>query len=148
MERHCALCDSMQQENVVCESGNWRVIFAGEAAWPGFCRVIWRAHVAEMTDLPLQAQQELMGVVLAVEQAMRETLRPDKVNLASLGNMAPHLHWHVIPRFADDACFPESIWGTRQRETEHSVLAGREARLPALADAIRQRLRQAGHTLL
>lgn len=148
MERHCALCVPMQQEDIVCESGNWRVIFAGEAAWPGFCRVIWKAHVAEMTDLPLAAQQELMGVVLAVEGAMREVMRPDKVNLASLGNMVPHLHWHVIPRFADDACFPESVWGKKQRETDSLVLAHRTACQPALADVIRQRLRQAGHALL
>lgn len=148
MEKDCVLCVPMQQENRVCESGNWRVIFADEAAWPGFCRVIWRAHVAEMTDLPLKAQQELMGVVLAVEKAMREILRPDKVNLASLGNMVPHLHWHVIPRFGDDACFPESVWGQKQREADSLALARRKALLPELAEAIRRHLRLSGSVLL
>lgn len=148
MEKDCVLCVPMQQENRVCESGNWRVIFADEAAWPGFCRVIWRAHVAEMTDLPLKAQQELMGVVLAVEKAMREILRPDKVNLASLGNMVPHLHWHVIPRFGNDACFPESVWGQKQREADSLALARRKALLPELAEAIRRHLRLSGSVLL
>lgn len=148
MEKDCVLCVPMQQENRVCESGNWRVIFADEAAWPGFCRVIWRAHVAEMTDLPLKAQQELMGVVLAVEKAMREILRPDKVNLASLGNMVPHLHWHVIPRFGDDTCFPESVWGQKQREADSLALARRKALLPELAEAIRRHLRLSGSVLL
>lgn len=148
MERHCALCELRQQENVVCENANWRVIFADEAAWPGFCRVIWQAHVAEMTDLPPQSQQELMAVVLAVEKAMREVLRPDKVNLASLGNRVPHLHWHVIPRFKDDACFPESVWGIKLRKTDQLILDSRKAHLPKLIDAIRQRLQQAGHVLL
>ena len=42
-------------------------------------------------------------------------VNPDKINLASLGNMVPHLHWHVIPRFRDDRHFPEPIWGAPQR---------------------------------
>ncbi|MCM1511590.1 MAG: HIT family protein [Oxalobacter formigenes] len=148
MEKRCVLCVPHKQEEVVCESGRWRVIFADEPAWPGFCRVIWKAHVAEMTDLPRQARQELMEAVLAVEAAVREILRPDKVNLASLGNMAPHLHWHVIPRFGDDACFPESVWGRKQRETVPGVLKQRQALLPELAAAIRQRLQEAGCALL
>jgi diadenosine tetraphosphate (Ap4A) HIT family hydrolase len=56
-----------------------------------------------------------MDVVLATEHALRELMRPDKVNLASFGNMVPHLHWHVIPRFRDDRHFPEPTWGTPQR---------------------------------
>ena len=42
-------------------------------------------------------------------------LEPHKINLASFGNLTPHLHWHVIPRFEDDPHFPNSIWGERQR---------------------------------
>jgi len=96
--------------------------------------------VREMTDLPAEEQQRLMAVVFAVESAQRETLAPHKINLASLGNQVPHLHWHVIPRFADDAQFPQPIWGTRQRETEAEVLVARQARLPALRAAIAARL--------
>ncbi len=68
-----------------------------------------------MTDLPTAERIHLMNIVLATEQALRELCRPDKVNLASFGNMVPHLHWHIIPRFADDSHFPESIWGKAQR---------------------------------
>jgi diadenosine tetraphosphate (Ap4A) HIT family hydrolase len=39
------------------------------------------------------------------------------MNLASLGNMTPHLHWHVIPRWRDDRHFPGPIWGSPQRDT-------------------------------
>jgi diadenosine tetraphosphate (Ap4A) HIT family hydrolase len=48
--------------------------------------------------------------VFCVEAALRPSLNPDKINLASLGNMTPHLHWHVIPRYANDATFPKPIW--------------------------------------
>jgi hypothetical protein len=58
---------------------------------------------------------------------------PGKVNVASLGNMTPHLHWHVIPRFADDAHFPNPVWTEAVRTTEKPVLAARRALLPKLA---------------
>ena len=56
-----------------------------------------------------------MEVVFAAERALRQLLQPEKINLASLGNMTPHLHWHVIPRFADDRHFPGSVWGETRR---------------------------------
>jgi diadenosine tetraphosphate (Ap4A) HIT family hydrolase len=48
--------------------------------------------------------------VFRVEAALRICLQPEKVNLASLGNMTPHLHWHVIPRRSGDPTFPQPIW--------------------------------------
>ena len=49
------------------------------------------------------------------ERVLRAELAPDKINLATLGNQVPHLHWHVIPRFADDAHFPDPVWAARRR---------------------------------
>jgi diadenosine tetraphosphate (Ap4A) HIT family hydrolase len=69
-----------------------------------------------MTDLPAANRAHLMHVVYAVESALRARLTPAKMNLASLGNASPHLHWHVIPRFADDTHFPHPVWGARQRD--------------------------------
>jgi len=72
--------------------------------------VILARHVAEMTDLDLAERARLMNAVFAAETALRELLHPDKINLASLGNLAPHLHWHVIPRYRADRHFPLAIW--------------------------------------
>jgi diadenosine tetraphosphate (Ap4A) HIT family hydrolase len=82
---------------------------------PVFCRVILNAHIAEMTDLPAPDRMQLMHVVWAVERALRETGKAGKINLASLGNVVPHLHWHVIARYPDDVHFPQPIWGAPQR---------------------------------
>lgn len=86
-------------------------MLAAEPDYPAFTRVIWNAHVAEMSELGAADRDELMRVVLAVEQTQRAVLAPDKVNLASFGNVVPHLHWHVIPRWRDDRHFPEPVWG-------------------------------------
>jgi diadenosine tetraphosphate (Ap4A) HIT family hydrolase len=97
------------------------VVRADEPDYPGFLRVILNAHVKEMTDLAVADQQALMRVVFATEAALREVLAPDKINLASLGNVVPHLHWHVIPRFTDDPHFPNPVWGAKLRDTPHAV---------------------------
>lgn len=78
--------------------------------YPGFCRVVWRAHVSEMSDLANSERQHLMALVFATESALRRLYAPKKINLASLGNLVPHLHWHVIPRYVDDPLFPAPIW--------------------------------------
>jgi diadenosine tetraphosphate (Ap4A) HIT family hydrolase len=108
-----------------------RVVRADEPDHPGFLRVILNAHVKEMTDLPADDQAALMRVVLAAEAALREVMAPDKINLASLGNLVPHLHWHVIPRFTDDPHFPNPVWGARQRDTPHAAPPDLDARLTA-----------------
>ncbi len=62
-----------------------------------------------------------MRIVLVLEAILREQLKPHKINLASLGNMTPHLHWHVIPRFEADPHFPLPVWGQRQRDIRLEV---------------------------
>lgn len=91
------------------------MIRVDDADYPGFCRVIWQAHVAEMTDLEAVDRDHLMHCVFALETAMRACFTPLKINLASLGNQVPHVHWHVIARHADDAHFPDPIWAARKR---------------------------------
>ncbi|MDZ7594730.1 MAG: HIT family protein [Thiobacillus sp.] len=116
----CPLCDA-PGGTLLWQDAFCRVVRADEPDYPGFLRVILNAHVKEMTDLPAADQQALMHVVFATEAALREVMAPAKVNLASLGNVVPHLHWHVIPRFMDDPHFPNPVWGTKQRGTPHAV---------------------------
>ncbi len=110
----CPLC-AAHNEQLLWRDTDLRIILADEAGYPGFCRVVWNAHVREMTDLDPERRAYFMNTVFTVEQAVRELLRPDKINLASLGNQVPHLHWHVIPRFVDDAHFPDPIWVPARR---------------------------------
>lgn len=111
----CELCES-DGGVLIWRGERCRVVHVAEAGYPGFCRAIWNAHVKEMTDLTEAERAGFMRVVFALEAALRKLLRPDKINLASLGNVTPHLHWHVIPRFRDDPHFPNPIWGTRIRQ--------------------------------
>jgi diadenosine tetraphosphate (Ap4A) HIT family hydrolase len=131
----CELCEQVGGE-VLWRDARLRVVIVDEPGYPGFCRVIWNGHVKEMTDLAPGERAHLMHVVLAVEAAVRELLTPDKINLASLGNVTPHLHWHVIPRFRDDAHFPNPIWGAAMRP----VPGPRGLSVSALRQALASRL--------
>jgi diadenosine tetraphosphate (Ap4A) HIT family hydrolase len=58
--------------------------------------------------------------------------QPDKINLACLGNVVPHLHWHVIPRWRDDSHFPAPIWAAAKRVVVARDNDAREELRPAL----------------
>lgn len=105
----CELCSGAGGEIVHCTE-KCRVVLVDDSLYPGFCRVIWSDHVKEMTDLPVPDRSTLMVAVCKVESVVRAVMQPQKINLASLVKMTPHLHWNVIPRYADDAHFPNPIW--------------------------------------
>jgi diadenosine tetraphosphate (Ap4A) HIT family hydrolase len=127
----CELCRAAGGV-LVYQSAQWRVIRAEDAAFPAFYRVVWRAHVAEWSDLPGTGQAALMGAVGAVERVLREALAPAKINLASLGNVVPHLHWHVIARFEWDSRFPAPVWAAPVREVAPAPVARLRTSLPEL----------------
>lgn len=113
-EQVCELCQHDGGE-LLWRDGLLRVVLVADADYPGFCRVVLNRHVSELSDLPPVERVRLMEAVCSVEQALRECMLPDKINLASLGNVVPHLHWHVIPRFRDDRHFPAPIWAAPVR---------------------------------
>lgn len=112
----CPLCQP-SQHLIVWHDDFCRVVLLQDADYPAYCRVELLAHVKEMTDLSPPDRARTMKVVFAVETAVREVIQPDKINLASLGNKTPHMHWHVIPRFETDKHFPNSHWGEALRNT-------------------------------
>lgn len=141
----CPLCQS-NAEDVLWRSSQLRVIAVNDSDHPGFTRVIWNDHVSEMTELGPQQRHELMQAVWAVERVQRQILQPDKVNLAALGNVVPHLHWHVIPRWTVDTHFPEPIWAAPPSRTAADQQAWQErraaisAQLAAYRDALQAAL--------
>ncbi|MDY7540308.1 HIT family protein [Undibacterium sp. RTI2.2] len=143
----CELCDPQTGE-VIFASQRWRVLLVDDANYPGFCRVVWNDHIKEMTDLPAAERHEVMDAVWHVEWAIREVMQPHKINLASFGNMVPHLHWHIIPRYTDDLHFPNPVWAqakvTADAQDESALLtiSARQALLPGLKVAIINRLSQ------
>ncbi|MCH7343692.1 HIT family protein [Pelomonas sp. CA6] len=132
----------LENGNLVIHRGpRWRVLRALDTpAFPAFYRLVWTEHRAEFSELSHEERRDCMEAVAAIEAAMRSELHPDKINLASLGNMVPHLHWHLIARFRTDSHFPNPIWGERQREADPALAQQLAASLPRLDERLRAAL--------
>ena len=135
----CVLC-AQDGGALIWRGEKLRLIRAVEEGFPAFYRVIWNAHAAELSDLSDDDRNLCMKAVAAVERVMRDTLAPTKINLAALGNMVPHLHWHVIARFDWDSHFPASVWASAQRPRNADKEAAVAAQLSLLDAQLAERL--------
>lgn len=136
----CPLCEG-PGGRVVVQAARWRLVHAQqEAGFPAFYRLVWQDHVREFSQLASADRQACMDVVVAVEEALLRHLRPAKVNVASLGNAVPHLHWHVIARFDWDSHFPGAVWAGALRSSDARRVDEVAARLPVVEQDLRSRL--------
>lgn len=127
----CSLCAG-DGGSVLWRDARLRIVAVADADYPAFLRVIWNAHVREMSDLSPDDRQYLLRAMLLAEDALRHEVAPEKINLASLGNVTPHLHWHVIARHAQDPHFPNPVWGARLREAPAGLLVRQRTALAAV----------------
>lgn len=135
----CPLCADAGG-TLVFQAEKFRVIRADEPGFPAFYRVIWSNHVSEFSDLAPADRNLCMAAVNVVELALREQVQPTKINLAALGNMVPHLHWHVIARFDWDSHFPAPVWAGAVRPINATAVAKVTACLAAVDLSIKSAL--------
>lgn len=103
--------------------------------FPGYCLLFTKQHATELFHLEQKARQELMEEVSRVASALSSLFKADKINYELLGNMAPHIHWHLVPRFRHDPLWPRPVWAEPHTEL---LLTGEEYRQRSAA--IRQAL--------
>jgi diadenosine tetraphosphate (Ap4A) HIT family hydrolase len=79
-------------------------------------------HVTRLDELASAEWQAYSADLHRVVTAIVAVCRPDHVNVESLGNVVPHLHWHVIPRYKSDARWGAPIWAqTLSSQPEHRL---------------------------
>ena len=88
-----------------------RVLLMDDARFPWLVLVPRRPDVAEITDLSAEDAHALMDEMRLATGVMLALAKPDKVNVAALGNVVPQLHVHVIGRFLSDPAWPRPVWG-------------------------------------
>lgn len=106
----CFFCNNLGGE-VLFRNELYRIILVDDANYPGYLRVVLNQHFKELTDLSTEDNLTIYAVVVKCEQILRQLFKPEKINLASFGNLTPHVHWHIIPRFIVDRHFPNPTWG-------------------------------------
>jgi len=86
------------------------VVLNRDQFFPGYTLLFTRQHVTELFHLDCGERGELMEEVSQVAAALNDVFSPDKINYELLGNMVPHMHWHLVPRFRSDPLWPRPIW--------------------------------------
>jgi diadenosine tetraphosphate (Ap4A) HIT family hydrolase len=135
-EMKCPLC-AAQGETVVFTHPKFRIIQVSQPEYPVYFRLIWKEHVREVSDLSEEDGLLLWKALRLLEREIIAAAHPDKINWAQFGNQVPHLHWHLIGRWADDVSFPDSAWSAPKRSADENKTEERRKLSESCAAAIR-----------
>lgn len=75
----------------------------------------------EFSECTKEEKEAIWNALDVIEKEMLAYFKPDKINIASFGNILPRVHWHIMARFTDDSYFPEPMWGIKQREGNRKI---------------------------
>ncbi len=91
--------------------------------YAGHCVLVYDlAHVTRIDELTPKGWQTLAADIHRAERALMQVFKPDHINVASLGQVVPHLHWHIIPRYKSDPRWGGPIWTTDSQEMQQVLL--------------------------
>jgi diadenosine tetraphosphate (Ap4A) HIT family hydrolase len=118
----CAICQRLDGVSVdaafVAELGETFVVLGDNQGLAGWCVLLLKEHVEHLAELPMARQGRVFEDVARVAAAIRRVYPRSgrgggtpRINYECLGNLVPHVHWHVIPRHADDPEPTKAVWG-------------------------------------
>ncbi len=119
----CPMCERWETDTdlrIAELTYSW-LILNRDQFFPGYCLLITKKHQTELFHLDTAVRQGLMEEVSRVAQALSLCFRPDKLNYELLGNMVPHIHWHLVPRYRTDPLWPRPIWSEPHQEVQLSA---------------------------
>lgn len=138
----CPLCETVAKRSshpaFIAEFSRSVVMLGENQGCPGWCVLVLKEHVEHMDALEESAQREVFGEVARVARAIRRVFPGRgkgggavRINYECLGNVEPHVHWHVIPRHGDDPTPGKTVWGWGEAELRGAMSAGERAALVA-----------------
>jgi diadenosine tetraphosphate (Ap4A) HIT family hydrolase len=125
----CPLCQAATNPLLITTLAHTHVVLGDNQGCPGWCVCVLRGHVEHMDELSIETQQAVFGEVASVARAIRKwtlahaheyglvhpatsmAVTPPRINYECLGNQVAHIHWHVIPRHANDPDPRNPVWG-------------------------------------
>ncbi|MDE2461918.1 MAG: HIT family protein [Gammaproteobacteria bacterium] len=111
-----------------------RLLLMNDANYPWFILVPERENVREIHELTDSDRRQLWDESAQLSRALTTVFKPDKLNIAALGNQVPQLHVHHIMRYTHDPAWPAPVWGKVPPRPYYSaeVIKLKKALLPAL----------------
>ena len=98
----CPICQKGHPLDVIAESDAIWVTAGREAPLPGYACVVSKRHVVEPHELPAREGRVFWEDAMTTARVLNQLFRPIKMNYEIHGNVIPHLHLHLYPRFEDD----------------------------------------------
>jgi diadenosine tetraphosphate (Ap4A) HIT family hydrolase len=145
--RPCGICSLIERcragafADFVTELPHSFVILGDAQFYRGYCVVLAKRHVNEVHLMPPEEARALFDETVAVGRAIALATEPLKLNYECLGNIEPHVHWHVFPRVKADAMSAAPVW--MRPETERKVAledSDRRALIRRLAEELRRQV--------
>lgn len=123
--------------SIICELGLSRLMLSGNALFPWLILVPRKNNLREIIDLSEEDRAVLMCEISLVSRVMQDIFKPDKLNVATLGNIVPQLHVHVIARYEEDSAWPDAVFGkgSVEYDEERRAVIAEKIRVAIMAEA-------------
>lgn len=118
-------------EDFIADCGPVRAYLHEDQFFPGWTLLVLKRHATELFELERDERAALMEAVTAVARALATEYEAVKMNYELLGNVLPHIHWHLVPRRADDPIPRQPVW-TLPHEPLALAPGERRARIEAI----------------
>jgi diadenosine tetraphosphate (Ap4A) HIT family hydrolase len=145
--RPCGICSLIERcragafADFVAEMPHSFVILGDAQFYRGYCVVLAKRHIHEVHLMPTEEARALFDETIAVGRAIALATRPLKLNYECLGNIEPHVHWHVFPRFETDAMRAAPVWMRPENERKVALEdSDRRALIRTLAEELRRQV--------
>lgn len=116
-----ALAEAGRSPHLIAEM-RYSFFVVGDHQWhQRYALVLLKAHVREPFQLPPDVQREHFREVMRAAEALNDTFSPSKMNFSCYGNAVAHVHWHLVPRYANDPHPDKDPWEDVERFGEKTV---------------------------
>ena len=114
------------KDHKIAELGLTVAYLHDDQFFPGWTVLVLKRHATELFDLTREERSQLIEEVTEVTRALAVVFDAVKINYELLGNQLPHIHWHLIPRLADDPAPRDAVWTVRHEPKRLTTDALRE----------------------
>ena len=101
----------LNDTKLICELPLCKFLLMNDSNYPWFILVPRRPNIVELLDLSQEDRIQLDSETVEVSRFINDSFKPDKINIATLGNIVSQFHLHIIARFSNDKAWPEPVWG-------------------------------------
>lgn len=116
----CLICDRIEKIKMgtnpyfIKEFTTGYAVLGDYQLFKGYTLFLSKIHASELHELNESFRITFLREMSIVAEAVFKAFKPKKLNYELLGNTDPHLHWHIFPRYDDDAAPHKPVWNVEK----------------------------------